>query len=94
MAELESKCNLEGLKCKEAYSEGSPAEELAKLTRSEGADLLVIGSHGSTSAASAVIGSVAAKTVRAVPCSIWIETDPSFKRGFLKALAAIMGLGD
>ena len=94
MAELQAKCNLEGLKCKEAYNEGSPATELAKLTKGEGADLLVIGSHGSTAAASAVIGSVAAKTVSAVPCSIWIETDPAFKRTFLKALAAIMGLGD
>lgn len=94
MAELQAKCDLEGLKCKEAYNEGSPATELAKLTKGEGADLLVIGSHGSTAAASAVIGSVAAKTVSAVPCSIWIETDPSFKRTFLTALGALMGLGD
>ncbi len=94
MAEIKSSCNLDGLKVKEAYNEGNPSEELAKLTKGEGADLLVIGSHGSTAAASAVIGSVAAKTVSAVPCSIWIETDPCFKRTFLKALGALMGLSE
>lgn len=94
MSELKAKHDFEGLRVKEAYAVGKPADELAGLTRDEGADLLVIGSHGNTLAANAMIGSVAAKTVRAVPCSIWIETDPSFKRGFLKALAAIMGLGD
>lgn len=94
IAELEAKVKLDGLKISEAFAVGKPADELAGLTRGEGADLLVMGSHGRTLTASAMIGSVAAKTVRQVPCSIWIETDPSFKRGFLKALAAIMGLGD
>ncbi|GIK51573.1 MAG: hypothetical protein BroJett014_05460 [Planctomycetota bacterium] len=92
MQEAVAGAGLKSLKTVECYEEGKPAETLARMAVANKADLLVMGSHGGTAASSAVVGSVAAKTIRAIPASLWIETDPKFKLGFLRALGKLMGL--
>lgn len=92
MGECKGKAKLGDLKLEEVYEEGSPGAALAKMVKARKADLLVMGSHGRTTVSSAVVGSVAAKTIRSVPASLWIETDPKFKLSFLRALGKIMGL--
>jgi universal stress protein E len=50
--------------------EGKPSEEILNLVRERQADLLVMGSVGRTGLARILIGSVAGKVVREMPCSV------------------------
>ncbi len=50
---------------------GSPADELVELAhKDDSIDLLVIGTHGRTGLAHALLGSVAEKVVRRAPCPV------------------------
>ena len=49
---------------------GRPHEQILALAREQGADLLVMGSTGRTGLARILLGSVAEKVLREVPCSI------------------------
>ncbi len=51
---------------------GDPAEVLIKATVSEGADLLVVGSKGMQSTARFLLGPIANKVSRKVPCDLLI----------------------
>jgi nucleotide-binding universal stress UspA family protein len=72
--------------------EGGPQSTLAGVVRARNTDLLVMGSHGRTGAGSALLGSIAAKTMRECPASMWIETEPQFRIGLLRALSRLMGI--
>ncbi len=51
---------------------GGPARVIAAVARDEGAGLLVTGSHGHTSLAQVVLGSVSSALVHLAPCPILV----------------------
>ncbi|MFA6545436.1 MAG: universal stress protein [Limisphaerales bacterium] len=56
---------------------GQPAEAIAEFARVMAADLLVIATHGRTSLARSLMGSVTENVVRHAPCPVLvIRTDP------------------
>jgi universal stress protein A len=50
--------------------EGRPADVIVDVARSAEADLVVVGTHGRTGVAHAVLGSVAERVVRTAPCPV------------------------
>ena len=52
--------------------QGDPREVLVDVARAEGADLLVVGSHGRTGLAKLVLGSVASHVVAHAPCTVTV----------------------
>jgi nucleotide-binding universal stress UspA family protein len=55
---------------------GDPAKEIVRLAREEDADLIVIGTHGRTGIARALLGSVAEVVVRRAPCPVLAYKHP------------------
>ncbi len=55
---------------------GEPARELVRLAREEGADLVVVGTHGRKGLKHLVLGSVAEKVVRAAPGPVLVVREP------------------
>jgi nucleotide-binding universal stress UspA family protein len=55
---------------------GDPREVLVDVARAEGADLVVVGSHGRTGLARLLLGSVAAHVVGHAPCSVMVVKRP------------------
>ena len=49
---------------------GSAASEIMSLAREEGADLIVMGTHGRTGFKHLILGSVAERVVRKAPCPV------------------------
>jgi nucleotide-binding universal stress UspA family protein len=52
--------------------EGDPAESIIEAARSEGADMIVVGSHGRAPLGRALIGSVSDQVVRHAPCPVMV----------------------
>jgi nucleotide-binding universal stress UspA family protein len=52
--------------------EGDPAESIVEAAESEGADIIVIGSHGRAALGRALIGSVSDQVVRRAPCPVMV----------------------
>ncbi|MGB5808965.1 MAG: universal stress protein [Polyangiales bacterium] len=50
----------------------SPGRALCQTAEDEGADLLIVGSHGRTGLSRAFLGSVAEKVVRHAPCPVLV----------------------
>ena len=50
---------------------GKPADEILHLAQAEGADLIVMGTHGRTGLRHALLGSVAEKVVRTASCPVF-----------------------
>jgi len=61
-----------GLPCETRVIVGEPASTLVQLVRDEGADLLVVGSHGRTGLTKMLLGSVSAHAVGHAPCSVLV----------------------
>jgi nucleotide-binding universal stress UspA family protein len=55
---------------KKAVCEGNPPEEILNAARTPKSDLIVMGSQGRTGVARMLIGSVAEKVIREMPCSV------------------------
>ena len=53
-------------------SHRSPGHAITEFCRDEGADLLVVGSHGRTGLRRVLLGSVAEKVVRLAPCDVYV----------------------
>jgi nucleotide-binding universal stress UspA family protein len=49
---------------------GDPAEEILKIAKAEQADLIVLGTHGSTGLARLLLGSVAESVLRGADCPV------------------------
>jgi nucleotide-binding universal stress UspA family protein len=64
----------------------APADEIVKYARSEGIDLIVMGTHGRPGVAHLLMGSVAEKVVRTAPCPVLTLRHP--EREFVVADAA------
>ncbi len=65
-----------GLATEPRVLQGDPREVLIDVARAEGADLVVVGSHGRTGLAKLVLGSVAAHVVAHAPCSVMVVKRP------------------
>ena len=59
-----------GLACTTKIVEGSASTEIAARGRDIGADLIVVGTHGRTGLAHAMLGSVAERVVRRASCPV------------------------
>ena len=55
---------------------GHPDREIVAATKDQGADLIVIGSHGRTGVQHALLGSVAEKVLRKAHCPVLIVKEP------------------
>ena len=60
----------EGLSISTAVLIGTPADALVEAAQSQGADLIVVGTHGRTGLERVIIGSVAERVVRAAHCPV------------------------
>ena len=52
--------------------EGDPAESIVEAATAEGADVIVVGSHGRAALGRALIGSVSDQVVRHAPCPVMV----------------------
>lgn len=59
-----------GLRCTTKIIEGGAVPEITQRSRDIGADLIVVGTHGRTGFAHALLGSVAEKVVRRASCPV------------------------
>lgn len=55
---------------------GRPADELLRVAREVGAELIVVGSHGLDPIAHLLVGSVAERVVRGASCSVMVVRAP------------------
>ncbi len=59
-----------GVEVEEKVEVGKPAEVIVNIAKKEGVDAIVMGTHGWTGLARAVIGSVADKVIRHAPSAV------------------------
>ena len=57
-------------------AEGNPFPRIVEMARTHGVDLIVMGTHGRTGLAHALLGSVAEKVVRKAPCPVLTVKHP------------------
>jgi nucleotide-binding universal stress UspA family protein len=57
--------------------EGQPVDEILRLAKEIGCDLIVMGTHGRTGFGRVLMGSVAEKVVRTAPCPVVTVRQPS-----------------
>lgn len=57
-------------------AQGDPVDEILREVRDRGHDLCVMGTHGRTGLAHALLGSVAEKVVRRAPCAVLTVHSP------------------
>jgi nucleotide-binding universal stress UspA family protein len=60
----------ERIPCEHRLLEGEPAEKILELAQQEHADLIVMGTHGTTGLARLLVGSVAESVLRKAPCPV------------------------
>ena len=61
-----------GLRCETAMLIGRPDAEIVARATATGADLIVMGTHGRSGLAHALLGSVAERVVQHAPCAVLI----------------------
>jgi universal stress protein A len=66
-----------GIECQSSSLRGFPPGELIRHAKKTGADLIVVGTHGRTGIAHAVLGSVAERVVQRAPCLVLVV--PQFR---------------
>ena len=72
----EQKLQVGALKIEARVLRGDPREALLDTARTEGADLIVVGSHGRTGLAKLLLGSVASHVVTHASCSVMVVKLP------------------
>lgn len=66
-----------GVRAEHALAAGTPFVEIGKVAADRKADLIVMGTHGRTGLAHAVLGSTAERVVRFAPCPVLtVKTGP------------------
>ena len=68
-----------GLKARSLLKVGSPFLEILHSAQGEGADLIVLGTHGRTGIAHVLMGSVAERVVQKAPCPVLTIRHPDRK---------------
>lgn len=66
--------------------EGSPASRVPAMAQEEHLDLLVLGTHGRSRAAMALLGRTSEKIIDAAGCNVWAERDAAKFQGFVEML--------
>lgn len=66
--------------------EGSPAGRIPAMAQEEHLDLLVLGTHGRSKLAMALLGRTSEKIIDAAGCSVWAERDAKRFQGFVEML--------
>ena len=66
--------------------EGSPEARVPAMAQEEHRDLLVLGTHGRSRAAMALLGRTSEKIVDGAGCSVWAEREAGRFQGFLDVL--------
>jgi nucleotide-binding universal stress UspA family protein len=61
-----------GLQGDSVIVEGTPFQTIINTAKDQGADLIVMGTHGRTGLTHALMGSVAEKVVRLAPCPVLV----------------------
>jgi nucleotide-binding universal stress UspA family protein len=61
-----------GLVCQSDSLDGYPAREIVRHAQKTGADLIVLGTHGRTGVAHAILGSVAERVVQHASCPVLV----------------------
>ena len=69
-------------------SMGDPAGEIVRIATDEGAELIVLGTHGRTGVTRLLMGSVAEVVVRRAPCPVLVYRETAAKLIPSKAAAA------
>ena len=59
-----------GVSCRTKFVDGNPATEIVGYAHENDADVLVVGTHGRTGLARAMLGSVAEKIIRHARCAV------------------------
>lgn len=70
LSERADRVRAAGLPCTTKILEGSAVSEITQRGRDIGADLIVVGTHGRTGIAHAMLGSVAERVVRRAGCPV------------------------
>lgn len=70
LASLLGKARAAGVRVKALLADGVPHEQIVRLARSRGADVVVVGTHGRTGLAKFFLGSVAGRVVAASPIPV------------------------
>lgn len=60
----------EGIAVRWAFQAGVPFEEIVKAAAGEGADMIVMGTHGRSGLNRLLLGSVAERVIRLAPCPV------------------------
>ncbi len=76
LTELAKKEVPEGLSIVQEIREGPPFLEIIRYAKENDVDLMVLGTHGRSGLAHALLGSVAEKVVRKAPCPVLTVRDP------------------
>lgn len=66
--------------------EGSPTSRIPAMAQEEHLDVLVLGTHGRSRAAMALLGRTSEKIIDAAGCSVWAERDAGKFQGFVEML--------
>jgi len=70
LSERAERVTAAGLRCTTKIVEGGAVAEITQRGRDIGADLIVVGTHGRTGIAHAMLGSVAERVVRRASCPV------------------------
>jgi universal stress protein A len=66
------KARAAGLICMSDSLDGYPAREIVRHAQKTGADLIVVGTHGRTGVAHAILGSVAERVIQRASCPVLV----------------------
>lgn len=66
-----------GVRVRHRLVEGQPVDEILRLAKETGCDLIVMGTHGRTGLGRMLMGSVAEKVVRTASCPVVTVREPS-----------------
>lgn len=72
LQELVEKGKAEGLTVRSRIAAGKPWEQIVQAAETEGADLIVMGTHGRTGLAHGAVGSTAERVVQRAPCPVLV----------------------
>lgn len=75
-ARAEATLRSAGLSTKAQVELGDPREALVRVATAEGADLIIVGSHGRKGIPKMLMGSVASHVVTHAPCSVMVVKVP------------------
>jgi nucleotide-binding universal stress UspA family protein len=70
LAALVMKAKRAGVRARALLLEGIPADRIVRAAKSQGADLVVIGTHGRTGFSRLVLGSVASRVISQAQCAV------------------------